>query len=163
MNLQPPNVFSTPVKLIIPYRGVSDVSDVCLFLFTGNRWVRACNAGGEVEAGGEGWMVPGSRVSHNKDKGNPSTIETKVYHFSAVQAGGDGLQDSCFIATSGYGSLSKAFCVKKLGRFADMSKMSYLAFQTAGVKVMLIVSFILALIAEGFIIIRRQKKYPDHS
>ncbi len=162
MNLQPPNVFSTPVKLIIPYRGVSDVSDVCVFLFTGNRWVQACNADGEVETDGEGWMVPGSRVNHNKDKGNPSTIETKVYHFSAVQAGGDGPQDSCFIATSGYGSLSKVFCVKKLERFAGMYKMSYLALQTACVQKMLIVSFILALMAEGFIIVRRSKKYPEH-
>jgi hypothetical protein len=158
MNLQPPNVFSTPVKLIIPYRGVSDVSDVCVFLFTGNRWVRACNADGEVEADGEGWMVRGSRVNHNKDKGNPSTIETKVYHFSAVQAGGDVPTDSCFIASSGYGSLSNAFCVKKLERFADMYKMSYMALQVACVQKMLIISFILALMAEGFIIVRRSKK-----
>jgi hypothetical protein len=156
MNLQPPNVFSTPVKLIIPYRGVSDVSDVCIFLFTGNRWVQACNADGNVEADGEGWMVPGSRANHNK--GKPSTIEIKVYHFSAVQAGDDGPPDSCFIATSGYGSLSKVFCVKKLERFADMYKMSYLALQTACVQKMFIVSFILALMAEGFIIVRMSKK-----
>ncbi len=161
MNLQPPNVFSTPVKLIIPYRGHSDVTDIDIFLFTGNRWVRACNADGNVEADGEGWMVPGSRANHNK--GKPSTIEIKVYHFSAVQAGGDGPPDSCFIATSGYGSLSKAFCVKKLERFADMYKMSYLALQTACVQKMLIFSFILALMVEGFIIVRRSKKYPDYS
>jgi len=160
MNLQPPNVFSTPVKLLFPYRGYSDVTDVDIFLFTGNRWVRACNADGNVEADGEGWMVPGSRVNHNK--GNPSTIEIKVYHFSAVQAEDDG-PGSCFIATSGYGSLSKALCVKKLERFADMYKMSYLALQRACVQKMLIVSFIFALMAEGFIIVRRSKKYPDHS
>jgi hypothetical protein len=138
MNLQPPNVFSTPVKLIIPYRGYSDVTDIGIFLFTGNRWVRACNADGNVEADGEGWMVPGSRANHNK--GKPSTIEIKVYHFSAVQAGGDGPPDSCFIATSGKGSLSKAFCVKELERFTDMYKMSYLALQTACVQKMLIFS-----------------------
>ncbi len=161
MNLQPPNVFSTPVKLIIPYRGYSDVTDIGIFLFTENRWVRACNADGNVEADGEGWMVPGSRVNHNK--GKLSTIEIKVYHFSGVQAGDDGPPDSCFIATSGYGSLSKAFCVKKLERFADMYKMSYLALQTACVQKMMIVSFILALMAEGFIIVRRSKKYPDYS
>jgi hypothetical protein len=165
MNLQPPNVFSTPVKLIIPYRGYSDVTDIGIFLFTGNRWVRACNADGNVdgnvEADGEGWMVPGSRANHNK--GKPSTIEIKVYHFSAVQAGGDGPPDSCFIATSGKGSLSKAFCVKELERFTDMYKMSYLALQTACVQKMLIFSFILALMVEGFIIVRRSKKYTDHS
>ena len=110
-------------------------------------------------------MVPRSRVNQNKDKGNPSMIGIKVYHFSAVQAGDGGAPDSsCFIATSSYGSLfSKAFCVKKMERFADMVNMSNLALQTAGAKVMLIVSFIMALMAEGFIIVRRSKKYPDHS
>jgi hypothetical protein len=160
MNLQPPNVFSTPVKLLIPHQGYSDVTDVDIFLFTGNRWVRACNADGNMEADGEGWMVRGSRANHNK--GEPSAIEIKVYHFSAVQAGDDG-PGSCFIATSGYRSFSKAFCVKKLERFAEMYKMSYLALQTACVQKMLIFSFILVLMAEGFIIVRRSKKYPDHS
>jgi hypothetical protein len=156
MNLQPPNVFNTPVKLIIPYGGILDVSDVDVFLFSGNRWVRACSADGHVEPDGEGWMVPGSRVNHNES--NPSTIEIKVYHFSAVQAGGDVPTDSCFIASSGYGSLSNAFCVKKLERLADMYKMSYLALQVACVQKMLIILFILALMAEGFIIVRRSKK-----
>ncbi len=161
MNLQPPNVFSTPVKLIIPYRGHSDVTDIGIFLFSGNRWVRACNADGNVEADGEGWMVPGSRANHNK--GKPSTIEIKVYHFSAVQAGDDGPPDSsCFIATANYGAFSKTFNVKKLERFASIYKVSYLAFQTACVHKMLIFSFILALMAEGFIIVRRSKKYPEH-
>ena len=114
MNLEPPNVFNTPVKLIIPYQGVPDVSDVDVFLFSGNRWVRACNAEGHVESDGEGWMVPGSRVNHNEN--NPSAIEIKVYHFSAVQAGGGDIPDSsCFIATSGHGSFFGLFCVKKMG------------------------------------------------
>ena len=161
MNLQPPNVFSTPVKLIIPYRGHSDVTDIGIFLFTGNRWVLACNADGNVETDGEGWMVPGSRANHNK--GKPSTIEIKVYHFSAVQAGDNGPPDSsCFIATANYGAFSKTFNVKKLERFAGIYKVSYLAFQTACVHKMLIFSFILALMAEGFIIVRRSKKYPEH-
>jgi hypothetical protein len=34
-------------------------------------------------------MMPGSRVNHNH--GNPSTIELKVYHFSAVVAGSSGV------------------------------------------------------------------------
>jgi hypothetical protein len=53
--------------------------------------------------------------------------------------------------------------VKKLERFADMYKMSYPALQTACVQRMLIFSFILVLMAEGFIIFRRSKKYTDHS
>ncbi len=63
--------------------------------------------------GGDGWMVPGSRVDHSN--GNPSTVEIKVYHFSAVQVGisandGDDTDTiittggGCFIATAAYGS-----------------------------------------------------------
>ena len=159
MNLEPPNVFNTPVKLIIPYRGVSDVSDVDVFLFTGNRWVRACNADGDVEADGEGWMVRGSRENQNKDKANPSRIGIKVYHFSAAQAGDGGLPDSsCFITTSGYGSSFRAFCMNKMERFADRVSMSYLVLQKSFVHNMLIISFLGILMAEGFIIVRRSKK-----
>ena len=159
MNLEPPNVFNTPVKLIIPYRGVSDVSDVDVFLFTGNRWVRACNADGDVEADGEGWMVRGSRENQNKDKANPSRIGIKVYHFSAAQAGDGGLPDSsCFITTSGYGSSFRAFCVNKMERFSDRVSMSYLLLQKIFVHNMLIISFLGILMAEGFIIVRRSKK-----
>jgi hypothetical protein len=100
MNLQPPNVFNTPVKLLIPYPGYSDVSDLCIYLFNGEKWALACDAAGNIQPGGEGWMVPGSRVNHNH--GDPSTIEIKVHHFSAVQAGVDGMDSgSCFISTSG--------------------------------------------------------------
>ncbi|MCG2776535.1 MAG: hypothetical protein L6406_12725, partial [Desulfobacterales bacterium] len=34
MNLQPPTVFNTPVKVFIPYPGYSDVSDLSIFLYT---------------------------------------------------------------------------------------------------------------------------------
>ncbi|MFH1933246.1 MAG: hypothetical protein ABIN18_16855 [Pseudomonadota bacterium] len=108
MNLQPPTVFNTPVKVFIPYPGYSDVSDLSIFLYTGNRWVLACDADGNVEPGGEGWMVPGSRVNHNN--GNPSTIEIKIYHFTGVTAGSgttgtadtDFSNDSCFIKTASH-------------------------------------------------------------
>ena len=103
MNLQPPTVFSTPVKVFIPYPVYSDVSDLSIFLYIGNRWVLACDADGNVEPDGEGWMVPGSRVNHNN--GDPSTIEIKIYHFSGVLAGSStvgtvGLDDSCFIGAA---------------------------------------------------------------
>jgi hypothetical protein len=44
-------------------------------------------------------MVPGSRVNHNN--GSPSTIEIKVYHFSAVQAGIPTSDDVSTPATDG--------------------------------------------------------------
>ncbi|MFO7737460.1 MAG: hypothetical protein R6V46_03235, partial [Desulfatiglandaceae bacterium] len=110
MNLQPPTVFNTPVKLFIPYPAYVDVSRLSVYMYNGRDWVLACDAEGNVLPGGDGWMVPGSRVNHNY--GNPSTIEIKVYHFSAVQTGaytsnittisdGDGGGGGgCFIATS---------------------------------------------------------------
>ncbi len=84
MNLQPPTVFNTPVKILIPYPRYDDVSHLHIYLYKGASWVRACDNKGRVRPGGDGWMVPGSRVDHNN--GNPSTIEIKIYHLSAVQA-----------------------------------------------------------------------------
>jgi hypothetical protein len=113
LNLQPSTVFNTPLKIFIPYPEYSDVSGFSIYLYNGQDWVLACDADGNVQPGGEGWMVPGSRVNHNN--GNPSTIEIKVYHFTGVVAGipavsapGDigGGSDGggCFIATAAYGS-----------------------------------------------------------
>jgi hypothetical protein len=84
MNLQPPTVFNTPVKILIPYPGGKDVSDLHVYLYKAGSWVHACDNKGELQPGGEAWMVQGSRVDHN-DR-NPSTIEIKMYHLSAVQA-----------------------------------------------------------------------------
>ena len=117
MNLQPPTVFNLPVKIFVPTPGYSDVSAVSLFRYNGTSWVLACDAGGSVQTGGEGWMVPGSRVDHNN--GIPSSIEIRVYHFSGVQPGisssgdetpavssdgGGGGGGGCFIATAAFGS-----------------------------------------------------------
>jgi hypothetical protein len=85
MNLQPPTVFNTPVRIFIPCPGYTDVSQLSVFLYNGTDWVLACNAAGIVQPGAESWMVPGSRVNHNN--GNPPTIEIQVYHFSGVQSG----------------------------------------------------------------------------
>jgi hypothetical protein len=89
MNLQPPTVFGTPVKLFMPCPGYEDVSDLSIFLFNGQEWVLACDAKGNLMPDGEGWMVPGSRVNHNfadNPMNDPSTIEIWVYHFSGAQA-----------------------------------------------------------------------------
>ena len=106
INLQPPNVFSVPVKLIAVTPGQSDVSGISIYLYTGEEWVLGCDSSNNATL--EGWMVPGSRVNGN------GRIELKVYHFSGIQAavvqqavppvdGGDGSDDpaddmaSCFI------------------------------------------------------------------
>jgi len=90
--LQPHAVFSTPVKIFIPCPGYSDLSELCVMLHNGEEWVAACDENGEILLGGEGWMVPGSRINHNN--GDPSRIEIQVYHFSAVQAAGNATTDS---------------------------------------------------------------------
>ena len=121
MNLQPPTVFNTPVKILIPYPRRQKVDNLHIYLYKAAHWVRACDNKGEVQPDGEAWMLPGSRVNHNN--GNPSTIEIKIYHFSAVQAKPDddfsspppdpspSISDNaaetgggCFIATAAFAS-----------------------------------------------------------
>ncbi len=84
LNLQPPTVFSTPVKVFIPVPGRLSVNDLSVYLYNGTEWILASDANGIVQPGGEGWMVPSSRINHNF--GNPSSIELRLYHFTGVQA-----------------------------------------------------------------------------
>ncbi|MBW2143254.1 MAG: hypothetical protein JRG75_02500, partial [Deltaproteobacteria bacterium] len=109
MNLQPPTVFTTPATLFIPCPGHKNVTNLTVFLYNGVDWVSACDAEGNVQPDGEGWMVPNSRVNH--DDTSPPTIEIQVYHFSGAWAasriiggGGGGGGGGCFIATAAFGS-----------------------------------------------------------
>ena len=90
--LKPHAVFSTPVKIFIPCSEYSDLSKLCIMLHNGEKWAAACGEHGEILPGGEGWMVPGSRVNHHN--GGSSKIEIQVYHFSAVQAAIDKTTES---------------------------------------------------------------------
>jgi len=142
VNLQPPTLFTTPVKIFIPCPGYPDVSNLSVYFYTGTAWVVACDPDGTVLPGGEGWMVPGSRVNHNN--GNPSTIEIKVYHFSAAQAGvlTDGSSSAlvgCFISTSAYGSLLES-PLKDVGK---------------SLHITLILLFMGAFVAPWFVIVRK--------
>jgi hypothetical protein len=118
MNLQPPTVFDVPVRVFILCPGYTDVSRLSVYFYNGSNWVRAGDAAGNVLTGGDGWMVPGSRVNHNET--DPATIEIQVYHFSGAQAGtfsaagggsggggGGGGGGVCFITAAAHGSLIK--------------------------------------------------------
>ena len=84
LNLMPHTVFNRPIKLYIPFPEGTDITDLDIYYYNGVRWQAACDAGGNILPGGEGWMVPGSRV--NFPELSPPQIEIEVYHFSAVQA-----------------------------------------------------------------------------
>lgn len=109
VNLQPPTVFSEPVIIHIPCAGFTDVAELNLYFHNGIQWQLACDTAGNVQPGGEGWMVPGSRVDRNDL--DPAVIEIQVYHFTGVQAGMPGSggvveePPPCFIATAAYGSI----------------------------------------------------------
>jgi len=115
MNLQPPTVFDTPVKILIPCPGYADVSSLNVYYYNSSNWALASDAAGNVQPGADGWMVPGSRVNHNET--DPATIEIRVYHFSGAQAGlfsgssggsgGGGGGGGCFISTSTHVSVIK--------------------------------------------------------
>jgi subtilisin family serine protease len=108
LNLLPHTVFEEPVRVFIPCPGYTDVSGLSVYYYNGSAWVRACDAAGNVLTGGDGWMVPGSRVNHNET--NAPTIEIQVYHFSGAQAGvfsggaggggGGGGGGGCFITAA---------------------------------------------------------------
>jgi hypothetical protein len=84
LNLRPHTVFDVPVKLFVPLADDMDITVAGLAYHDGTQWLPAADAEGNVLAGGEGWLVPGSRVNHTET--DPALIEVQVYHFSAVQA-----------------------------------------------------------------------------
>jgi len=134
MNLQPPTVFSTPVKLFIPCPEFEDVSSLSVLLYNGKEWVLACDSNGNVMPDGEGWMVPGSRMNHNfsdDPSNNPSTIEILVYHFSGAQAAEAGevsstgnlafdSSGSCFVATAAARTSPSKIRAELVEMFSDL-------------------------------------------
>jgi hypothetical protein len=110
MNLQPPAVFDNPVKILIPCPGYDNVSGLDVHYYDGNSWILAVDAAGNVQPGGEGLVLPGSRINHNDT--DPPTIEIRIFHFSGFQAavaasfssvsggGGGGGGGGCFISSA---------------------------------------------------------------
>ncbi len=125
LNLRPHTVFDVPVKLFIPVMDDVGITTAGLAYHDGTQWLPAADADGNVLAGGEGWLVPGSRVNHTDSR--PALIEVRVYHFSGVQAviGGSGTTEeeekpphhgsgavvyaTCFINTTAAGGADFGF------------------------------------------------------
>jgi hypothetical protein len=84
LNLWPHTVFDVPVRVFVPVAGDVDITAAGLAYHDGTQWLPAADAEGNVLEGGEGWLVPGSRVNHTETY--PALIEVQVYHFSAIQA-----------------------------------------------------------------------------
>jgi hypothetical protein len=106
-------VFDTPVKILIPCPGCTDVSGLNVYYYDGNSWALVVDAAGDVRPAGVGLVMPDSRVDHNDT--DPPAIEIRVHHFSGFQAGsfsgsdggGGGGGGGCFISAAAYGSLFK--------------------------------------------------------
>jgi len=84
LNLTPHSVFDIPVIVFIPVADDVDVAAAGLAYHDGTQWLLAADADGNVLAGGEGWLVPGSMIKHRETR--PALIEVQVHHFSGVQA-----------------------------------------------------------------------------
>jgi len=123
LNLTPHTVFDTPVKLFIPVANDVDMTTAGLAYHDGTQWMPAADTDGNVLAGGEGWLVPGSRVNHTEIR--PALIEVQVYHFSAAQAVvfarfGDPIEDDTTTRRSGSNVTVNADCfINSSGGGAD--------------------------------------------
>jgi hypothetical protein len=83
LNLQPTNVFASPVTVFIPCPGETDLANLEVYVFQ-------AGAGWQASWETDGCIVPGSRVNHgpnDPDPTEPPTIEIQLHHFSGVQAG----------------------------------------------------------------------------
>jgi hypothetical protein len=83
LNLQPANVFVTPVTVFIPCPGEMDLGTLEIYVFNPA-------IGWQASWETDGCIVPGSRVNHGPNDPYPTeppTIEVQLNHFSGVQAG----------------------------------------------------------------------------
>ncbi len=96
LNLSPHTVFDVPVLLFVPVADDVDIATAGLAYHDGTQWLPAMDADGNLLAGGEGWLVPGSRIDHPETR--PALIEVQAYHFSSAQSvifagSGDSVED----------------------------------------------------------------------
>jgi hypothetical protein len=107
LNLQPPTVSETPVKLLLPCRGATSQENLTVQVYAGDRWVKAYGADGDVTTEAQGWVAPVDDKSATM-AGEVPMLEVRAYQNTAVQVvetqpqdrGGDQtVALSCFIST----------------------------------------------------------------
>jgi hypothetical protein len=107
LNLQPPTVSETPVKLLLPCRGVTNEENLTVQIYTGDRWVKAYHADGSVTDDAHGWVAP-VQSGIAKVDGQVPMLEVRTYQNTSVQVveaqdkdnGGDQtVAISCFISS----------------------------------------------------------------
>jgi hypothetical protein len=106
LNLQPPTVSDTPVKLLLPVRGATNEENLTVQIYAGDRWVKAYNADGSVTEEAQGWVAPAQK-GVTSGEGEVPMLEVRTYHNTSVQvvenqdsSGGDQtVAVSCFIST----------------------------------------------------------------
>lgn len=106
LNLQPPTVSDTPIKLVLPCRGVTNEENLMVQIYAGDRWVKAYHADGSVTDEAQGWVAPSQKGVKSAD-GQVPMLEVRTYHNTSVQVvetqdsrGGDQtVAVSCFISS----------------------------------------------------------------
>jgi hypothetical protein len=107
INLQPPAVSETPVKLLLPCRDLTSQENLNVQVYAGDRWVKAYHEDGSVTSEAQGWVAPvnaNATVTETEDQ--VPMVEVKTYQNTAVQLVENQSQDkggdqtvalSCFI------------------------------------------------------------------
>ena len=76
LNIEPTSYYETPVTIIVPVSGVLDITKLRVYYFNPSLgWVRA--------AGGDGWLVPGSRIEYLE--AGVETVEFQIAHAAPMQ------------------------------------------------------------------------------
>ncbi len=84
LNLQPPTVSETPVKLLLPARGASAQGDLAIQIFTGEHWVTAYHPDGSVTPEAKGWVAPVETTVRTAPNQVP-LMEVRAFQNTAVQ------------------------------------------------------------------------------
>jgi hypothetical protein len=103
LNLKPSRTFPSGVTLFIPCPSdVVDPETLCIYGYNESEWVLVCDENGNVQPGGEGWLIPDWNDGAAREvlsDGDPSGVTIWVRHFSSISAGESSLAAASDAAT----------------------------------------------------------------